>query len=98
MFPGNVLAIMEFLGYLIRPLGVFVFGIAAGWLTMRVLKMEDEGWQFRLGVFLAFLAAFVLLGHWVPGGGTLGMFGLGAGGAILIWGLMATRKAEGGDD
>jgi hypothetical protein len=95
MFPDNVLAIMEFLGYLIRPLGVLVFGVAAGWLTTRALKMEAEGWQFKLGVLLAFLASFVLLGHWVSGGGTLGFFGLGAGGAILGWGVLANRKAEG---
>jgi hypothetical protein len=98
MFPDNVLAIMAFLGYLIRPLGVLVFGMATGWLTMKALKMEGEGWQLKLGVLLAFLASFVLLGHWVPGGGTLGMFGLGAGGAILAWGLMADRKVEGGED
>ncbi len=95
MFPDNVLGVMEFLGYLIRPLGVLVFGVAAGWLTMRALRVDDEGWQFRLGVFLAFLAAFVLLGHWVPGGGTLGMFGLGAGTAVLFWGLMAERRTAG---
>jgi hypothetical protein len=97
MFPDNVLDIMLFLGYLIRPLGVLVFGVAAGWLTMKVLKMEGEGWQLRLGVFLAFLAAFVLLGHWVPGGGTLGMFGLGAGAAVIFWGIVTDRKtaAEG---
>jgi hypothetical protein len=94
MFPNNVLAVMELLGYLIRPLGVLVFGVAAGWLTMYVLKMENEGWQMRLAVFLGLPAAFVLLGHWVPGGGTLGMFGLGAGFAVLFWGLMANRKEE----
>lgn len=92
VFPDNILAIMALLGYLVRPLGVLVFGVAVDWLTMRVLKMEDEGWQMRLAVFLGLLAAFVLLGHWVPGGGTLGMFGLGAGAALLFWGVMADRR------
>ncbi|HLB64799.1 MAG TPA: hypothetical protein VJJ46_08140 [Anaerolineales bacterium] len=97
-FPENVLAIMALLGYLIRPLGVLVFGVAVGWLTIRVLKMEGEGWQLRLAAFLGLLAAFVLLGHWVSGGGTLGMFGLGAGAALLFWGVLADRRAARGED
>ncbi len=95
MFPTNLLEILGALGFLIRPLGTLVFGLAAGWLTMHMLKTEGESWQIRLAVFLGLLAAFVLIGHWVSGGATLGMFGLGAGFAVLFWGLMANRKEEG---
>jgi len=97
MFPNNLLDILGALGYLIRPLGVLVFGLAAGWLTMHMLKTEVESWQIRLAVFLGLLAAFVFIGHWVSGGATLGMFGLGAGAGILFWGLMAGRKEESED-
>jgi hypothetical protein len=97
MFPNNLLEILGAFGYLIRPLGVLVFGLAAGWLTMHMLKTEVESWQIRLAVFLGLLAAFVLIGHWVSGGATLGMFGLGAGAGILFWGLMAGRKEESED-
>jgi hypothetical protein len=97
MFPNNLLDILGALGYLIRPLGVLVFGLAAGWLTMHMLKAEVESWQIRLAVFLGLLAAFDLVGHWVSGGATLGMFGLGAGAGILFWGLMAGRKDESED-
>jgi hypothetical protein len=89
---------MELLGYLVRLLGALVFGVAVGWLTMRVLKLEEQTWQIRLGAYLGLLAAFVLLGHWVAGGGAIGMFGLGAGGAILVLALMAARKTEGEEE
>ncbi len=90
----DVRMLLELFGYLLRPLGVLVFGAAAGWLTVWMIKRENLGWQLPLAALLGVLAAFVLLGHWVPGGGTLGMFGLGAGAGILIWGLAGSRPAK----
>ncbi len=89
-----ILDVMELLGYLLRVLGALVFGLATGWLTMRSLKWQRESWQVAIAVYLGLLAAFVLLGRWVPGGGTLGAFGLGAGAGLLIWGLGAERSEE----
>ena len=87
-------AILELIGYMLRFLGVLVFGVAAGWLAARIVKSDETGWQLLLGMFLGLLAAFVLLGHWVQGGGALGAFGLGAGGGLLIWGLLGKKKDE----
>lgn len=91
-------ALLELFGYLFRPLGVLVFGLAAGWLTARTAKLEVMGWQLPLAAILGLFATFVLIGHWVPGGGTLGAFGLGAGIAILVWGMGAGRKAKDEDE
>lgn len=90
----DVRMLLELFGYLVRPLGVLVFGVAAGWLTVQALKRDVLGWQLPLAVLLGLLATFVLLGYWVEGGGTLGMFGLGAGAAILIWGLIGSRPPK----
>ncbi|MEW6567435.1 MAG: hypothetical protein AB1449_04570 [Chloroflexota bacterium] len=94
----DVRLLLELFGYLVRPLGALIFGLAAGWLTVRAFKMEEMGWQLPLASLLGVLAAFVLLGYWVEGGGTLGMFGLGAGAAVLIWGLAGSRKPQDEDD
>ena len=78
---------MAILGFFLRLLGAFVFGIAAGWLVLQCLKPEAFHWPLALGVILGLFATFALIAYWVDGGGTLGAFGLGAGGAVLIWPL-----------
>lgn len=89
---SGLYAVLEALGYFLRPLGVLVFGVAVGWLAARLIKAEETDWPLLLGVFLGLVAAFVLIGHWVGGGATLGAFGLGAGGGLLFWSLMGQRK------
>ncbi|HET7009582.1 MAG TPA: hypothetical protein VFI11_02300 [Anaerolineales bacterium] len=89
--------VLEILGYILRGLGALVFGLGAGWLVMDVLKSPGPTWQLAIAVILGLLATFALLGHWVPGGATMGAFGLGAGAAILIWGLAASTKAAAND-
>jgi len=86
---------MAVLGYFLRLLGALVFGVAAGWLVLQTLKPESFQWPLAIAGILGLLGTFVLLGHWVDGGGTLGAFGLGAGGAILIWPI-ATRESAAG--
>lgn len=94
----DVRALLELFGYLLRPFGALVFGLAAGWLTVRAFKTEEMGWQLPLASLLGMLATFVLLGRWVEGGGTLGMFGLGAGVGVLIWGVAGSRKPKEEED
>ena len=84
--------VMEIVGYILRGLGGIVFGLGAGWLVMDVLKSQHT-WQLAIAVILGLLGTFALLGHWVPGGATMGAFGLGAGAALLIWGMAASNKA-----
>jgi len=89
--------VLDLLGYVLRFLGSLVFGVGAGWLTVRLVKQEGVAWQLLVAVYLGLLASFVLLGHWVSGGATLGSFGLGAGAGILIWGLIQP-KPKGEDE
>lgn len=92
----GLLPIFETLGYVLRVLGALVFGLSAGWLSLRTLKWQKESWELAIAVFLGLLASFVLVGHWVDGGGTLGAYGLGLGAGILIWGLGGERSSEDG--
>ena len=88
---------MAVLGYFLRLLGALVFGVAAGWLVLQTLKPESFQWPLAIAGILGLLGTFVLLGHWVDGGGTLGAFGLGAGGAILIWPAVTRATSESGE-
>jgi uncharacterized membrane protein (DUF441 family) len=87
-------SILELVGYLIRPIGVLVFGVAVGWMAVKAVRLMEEAWQVFVAVFLGLLATFVLLTRWVEGGGTLGLFGLGAGAAMLIWGFFKKGDDE----
>ncbi|HLE04499.1 MAG TPA: hypothetical protein VI729_07815 [Anaerolineales bacterium] len=87
--------VLAVLGYFLRLIGALVFGVAAGWLVLQTLKPEQLQRPLAIAGILGLLGTFVLLGHWVDGGGTLGAFGLGAGGAILIWPIAARDAASG---
>jgi hypothetical protein len=88
------LDVLDIAGYVFRFLGAIVFGLGIGWLTIRLVKQEMAAWQLLVAVYLGLLASFVLLGHWVGGGATLGAFGLGAGAGLLIWGLVQPKSSD----
>ena len=88
------LDVLDIAGYVLRFLGAIVFGLGVGWLTIRMVKQEMVAWQLMVAVYLGLLASFVLLGHWVVGGATLGAYGLGAGAGLLIWGLVQPRSKD----
>ena len=90
--------ILELIGFVLRVVGSLIFGLGVGWLAVKVMLKEGGAYQLSMAVFLGLVGGFVLLGQWVPGGGTLGAFGLGAGAAVLLWGLMANRMKSGDDD
>jgi hypothetical protein len=81
--------VMDFFAFTLRFLGAVVFGVGCGWMVLYLLRSAHANWQLSAAAFLGLLAAFVLIGHWVSGAATLGGFGLGAGGALLAWGLGA---------
>jgi len=83
--------VMAILGYFLRLLGALVFGVAAGWLVLQALQAPVAA-SAIVGLFLT----FALIGGWVDGGGTLGAFGLGAGGAILIWPAVTRTTSDSG--
>ena len=85
--------VMAILGYFLRLLGALVFGVAAGWLVLQALKVETFAWP-QAAAIAALLLTFAVIAGWVDGGGTLGAFGLGAGGAILIWPVASQGASE----
>jgi hypothetical protein len=88
--------ILQLIGVIVRALGALVFGVGVGWFTLQALEWNRDHWQFAVAAYLGLLGTFALIGHWTSGAGTLGGFGLGAGLALLIWGMRGRGSSESG--
>jgi hypothetical protein len=91
----DIYEILELLGNLIRAFGALVFGVGIGWLVLKIVKDAGKSWQLVAATMLGLLGTFVVLAGWGPSSSTTGAFGLGAGAAILIWGLAIQPKKAG---
>lgn len=89
----DFIEVLAILGYFLRLIGALVFGLAAGWLVLQAFKPEVFHWQLAIAAVLGLFFTFALIGHWVPGGATLGGFGIGAGLAVILWGIARIGKA-----
>jgi hypothetical protein len=86
--------ILGLLGGLFRAFGSLVFGVSIGWLVLKILKEHGKVWQLVMAAVLGLLGAFLVLAGWGPSSTTVGAFGLGAGAAILGWGLWTPPKPK----
>lgn len=80
------------LGAALRALGSLVFGVGIGWLMLKLVKEAGKTWQLVAAIWLGLLGTFLVITGWGPSSTTAGAFGLGAGAAILIWGLAIKPK------
>ena len=85
--------VVAFFGWIIRFLGLLVFGVAAGWFTLYTFKQSEQRWQLQIAVFLGIFLFTALLAHYSSAGG-LGSFTLGLGGGLLYWGMRAEKSPE----
>lgn len=81
--------IMNIVGVLVRFIGVIVFGLAIGWLTLTAFKRETT-WHYQAVLLVVFYGFFAAV-FWQSNPGMLGGLTLGTGLAILLWGM---RRAE----
>ena len=89
----NFELVLNLVGYLVRFLGLLVFGVATSWFTFKAYFEGEKSWQLQVAVFLGFLAmAAVLVRYATPG--AVGAYALGAGVALLIWGLRGEGDEE----
>jgi hypothetical protein len=92
----DIWTILQLIGIIVRALGALVFGVGVGWFTLQASNWNRGHWQFSIAAYLGLLGTFALIGHWISGAGTLGGFGLGAGLALLIWGMRGGSSSENG--
>ncbi|MCX6025909.1 MAG: hypothetical protein NTY23_06600 [Chloroflexi bacterium] len=86
----QVNVILELIGYIFRPVGFLVFGVAAGWLASLPFTTEAKWWQLEIAALLGLLGSAVTLSIY-SGAGTVGAYALGAGASVLFFGLRAGR-------
>ncbi len=85
--------IEQLLGSLSGGIGLLVLGAAMGWLTISLLDGGDEVWVKKIIVFGIF--ALSILGMvWMLPPGISGLYALGAGAGLLIFGLRGKRTAK----
>jgi hypothetical protein len=91
----DFIEVLAVLGYVVRLVGALLFGLAAGWLVLEAFRREPYSWQLAIAAILGLLLTFALIGYWVPGGATLGAFGVGAGTAVILWGIAKVGASDG---
>jgi hypothetical protein len=85
------------IGSLVRLLGMLVFGAAAGWFTLYAFRQAGQRWQLQIAVFLGFFFFIALVVDSTSPSG-IGGLALGAGAALLFWGLKDGKKPKEDDE
>ena len=86
------------IGSLARAIGMLAFGVGAGWFTLYAFREAKEKWQLQIAVFLGFFFFVAMAVRFTSAAG-IGCFTLGAGAALLIWGLrQGSAPAEEDDE
>ena len=83
--------ILDMAGAFLRLIGLLVFGLGLGWFALDAYRKEN--WQLQVAVFLGFVFAAGGLAKFLSPG-ALGMFTLGAGSAMLTWGMSKGKKKD----
>jgi len=83
--------IIETLGLFIQILGLFLFGVTAGWFTLHVINQPDKNWQLQSIVYSVFLVFIGLMVRYLAPG-ALGALLVGTAGALFYWGLFKNRE------
>lgn len=89
--PNVLFDILGLAGAILRLIGLLVFGLGFGWFALDAYRKEN--WQLQIAVFLGFVLAAVSFAEFLSAG-AMGMFSLGAGGALLMWGMVKGKQKD----
>lgn len=89
--PTVLFDVLDLLGAILRLIGLLVLGLGLGWFALDAYRKES--WQMQVAAFLGLVFAAVGLAKFLSAG-ALGMFALGAGGALLMWGMSKGKKKD----
>jgi hypothetical protein len=90
-FIGQLLLILSVLGYILRALGFVVLGYGLGRFTMDAYKKAV--WQVQVALAFGFFILVVGLTRFTSPA-AIGMFGLGAGAALIMAGMGKKDEKE----
>lgn len=88
---GTFTEVLSVIGFVIRALGFAVLGFAVGRFTIDAYK--KAAWQVQIALAVGFFGLLVGLTQY-SSPGSMGMFALGAGAAILM-SFMTKKEADG---
>jgi len=95
-FPRILFDILFLLGWLIRILGLLVFGVGFGWFVVEVFRKGQQNWQLQIATFLGFVGLTIAMSYFLGDApASLGAFGIGAGAALLFWGIPKKSAKKG---
>lgn len=83
--------ILSILGHIVRALGFIVLGFGVGRFTMDAYKKAV--WQVQIALALGFFSLLIGLTKYASAG-SMGMFAIGAGAAIIVSSLPRKADAE----
>jgi hypothetical protein len=86
---------LDVFAVLFRFLGALALGLGFGWFTLDSFRKST--WQVQIAIFLGFVIMALTLVS-TRSAGAFGAFGLGAGVALLVWGLAKSGKKEEADE
>lgn len=85
--------IEQMIGSAVGGLGLLVLGLGMGWLTLELLQTGEHPWGYSLIVFGIFALVLLLL-VWMLPPGISGVYGLGAGAGLLVFGAWRRPPAS----
>jgi hypothetical protein len=88
---GDFTEILSTLGFVIRALGFIVLGFGVGRFTMDAYK--KAAWQVQIALAVGFFGLLVGLTNYASPG-SMGMFALGAGIAVILSGMAKSESPE----
>ncbi len=83
--------VIEIVGLFVQVLGLTLFGVMVGWLTLYVVNQPEKNWQLQSIVYSVLLVFVALFARYLTAG-ALGAFLLGTAGAMIFWGLVKGRE------
>ena len=87
--------IEQLFGALSGGIGLLVLGFAMGWLTMHLMDGGEELWVKKMIVFGIFSLSMISI-LWMLPPGISGLYALGAGVGLLVFGLRGKRTLDKG--
>jgi hypothetical protein len=90
--PSILYQIIDLLAATLRLIGLAVLGLGVGWLAIDLLHKTEE-WQVQIAVFLGVLGLVIALTVFMAAG-AMGIFCIGLGVAVFMWGMPKKKKEE----